>query len=430
MILTKIGIDRLTPHPENYNTHPEEQLRELEKSLEEFDQYKNIVVCNGVILAGHGLVEAAKRTGMTEIYALVRDDLTPEQQKSLLLADNATPAGAKPDHTALQNLLDSLPNIDAIPGITDEWLTAMNVTRPEENPLLTNPDDIPDVDEESEPITQPGDRWQLGEHYLLCGDCTKQEDVDRLMNGEKAELLFTSPPYADIRTYDGNDLSIETLVKFIPAFYPYAAYQVINLGIKRENHEIVEYWQEYIAVAKQTGYKFLSWNIWNREQATSIGLQTAMFPVFHEWLFVFGKIPKEINRTKPISEASIERAKYKGGTRRQPDGSLRRIKQVTCHDKTQIGSVLTVKHANTISESSHPAQFPVVLPFEYIEAMTDENDIVVDPFGGSGTTLIACEQTGRRCRMMEISPKYCDVIIQRWETLTGKTASLLTCPPV
>lgn len=126
MELQKVNISELQPHPANYNTHPETQIQELVKSLDMFDQFKNIVVCQGRIIAGHGLVEAAKRKGMTEIYALVRDDLTEDQQKALLVADNAMPFLAIPDVTALEELLSSLP-MD-IPGVSDEWLKSLNIS--------------------------------------------------------------------------------------------------------------------------------------------------------------------------------------------------------------------------------------------------------------------------------------------------------------
>jgi ParB-like chromosome segregation protein Spo0J len=125
MELQKVNIVELQPHPANYNTHPETQIQELVKSLDMFDQFKNIVVCQGRIIAGHGLVEAAKRKGMTEIYALIRDDLTEEQQKALLVADNAMPFLALPDPSALEELLSSL-SVD-IPGVTNEWLTSLNI---------------------------------------------------------------------------------------------------------------------------------------------------------------------------------------------------------------------------------------------------------------------------------------------------------------
>lgn len=128
MQLTKVSVDALVPHPQNYNTHPESQIQELIKSLDEFSQFKNIVVCNGVILAGHGLVEAAKRKGMTEIYALVRNDLTEQQQKALLIADNSMPFMAVPDTGKLEELLADLGEI-AIPGVNEEWLHSMRVSQ-------------------------------------------------------------------------------------------------------------------------------------------------------------------------------------------------------------------------------------------------------------------------------------------------------------
>ena len=127
MKLTRVKIADLQPHPMNYNTHPEAQLAELEKSLESFDQFKNIVVCNGVILAGHGLVQAAKRRGLTELDAVVMDDLTDEQQKALLIADNALPFLAIPDSALLQGLLDDLGDYE-IPGVNEEWMASFDLS--------------------------------------------------------------------------------------------------------------------------------------------------------------------------------------------------------------------------------------------------------------------------------------------------------------
>lgn len=128
MKLTKVNIADLQPHPLNYNTHPEAQIAELVKSLDAFDQFKNIVVSNGVILAGHGLVEAAKRKGLTEVYALIRDDLTDDEQKALLVADNALPFLALPDAAALESLLADV--VMEIPGVNDEWTNNIGLMRP------------------------------------------------------------------------------------------------------------------------------------------------------------------------------------------------------------------------------------------------------------------------------------------------------------
>lgn len=271
-----------------------------------------------------------------------------------------------------------------------------------------------------------GQLWQLGEHRLICGDCTDAAVVKRVMGGEKAELMFTSPPYADMREYSGNDLSIETLVMIFPIWGNSTNYFVINLGIQFKNDEVYEYWDYWIAAARASGLKFLSWNVWDRINATSVSHQTKMFAITHEWVIVFGKQTKEINRTWDKSKESKAREKYyrvngngqKVTTRRQPDGSVKDSVIGTIYDNKNMGTVFT-GYAEMERNIDHPARFPIEFPFAYIGAMTNHDDIVSDPFLGSGTTLIACERLGRKCRAVEISPAYCAVAIQRWFDMTG-----------
>lgn len=270
------------------------------------------------------------------------------------------------------------------------------------------------------PKVKAEELWLLDKHRLLCGDSTKQEDAERLMGGRKAELLFTSPPYSDMRDYGGGqDLSIETLINFIPIFWPYVKYQVINLGIQRKDNEVVPYWDAYIQKAKDCGYKFLSWNVWNREGAGfSVAQITAMFAIQHEWIFVFGKDRKAINLTVPNKE---------GGTfndhssNRQRDGTVKKSKAMVIRSHRQLGTVISIINEKSREfTKDHPAIFPVALAEVYVEAMTSQPDKVIDPFLGSGSTLIACEKIGRICCGMEISPEYCDVILDRWSNLTNK----------
>lgn len=262
-----------------------------------------------------------------------------------------------------------------------------------------------------------GDLFEIGSHRLLCGDSTCSDGVGRLMNGEKAELLFTSPPYSDIRTYEGGkDLSIEKLVEFIPTFLPYAEYQVVNLGIKRENNEIVEYWQSYINKAKQCGYKFLSWNIWNRENSGfSMANITSMFAIQHEWIFVFGKSRKELNLTVENKNAGEFNDH---SSNRQANGDIKKGKDITIRTHRQLGTINTINNEQRREWTKyHPAIFPIELPSEYIKALTNENDLICEPFCGSGSTMVAAHQLNRKCYGMELSEKYCQVIIDRMRKL-------------
>ena len=258
-----------------------------------------------------------------------------------------------------------------------------------------------------------GDLIEIGRHRLLCGDSTKKEDVERLMNGEKAELLFTSPPYSDMREYEGNkDLSIGNLINFISAYKDFANYQVINLGIQRKNHEINQYWDDYILKAKECGYKFLSWNVWDRLNANSIAQMSAMFPIENEFIFVFGKEKKKLNQTIENKNAGYINDHT---SRRDKDGSVKKAKNTLIRSHRELGTIQRVfaELSRSGDEKIHPARFPVELPTEYIKAMTNENDNVIEPFAGSGTTMVACQTLDRTCYGMELEPLYCQVIINR-----------------
>ncbi len=248
----------------------------------------------------------------------------------------------------------------------------------------------------------------------MCGDSTNPDDVAKLMQDNHAKFLFTSPPYADIRDYKGGDMSVENLVKFIPAAKSYVDVMCVNLGIKRKNYEVIQFWDAYIAEAKTCGLKLLSWNVWDKTFPGSVYQQQAMFPLRHEFIFVFGEKPYKLNRTIPKSQnVHTDRTV----TRRLSDGSMIRtsVNRLNSEPNKQLETVVSVPSERGPIRSKHPAVMPVKLPIEYIKAMTNEGDSVLEPFAGSGTTLIACEKTGRKCLAMEISPEYCDVIIERYE---------------
>lgn len=413
-------ISEIKPFPKNYKEHPQSQVSKLCKSLRAFGWTKPVCVnINGEIVAGHGMVEAAKEEGYTHIPVLYVT-FDENQTKAYVVADNRLSEIAETNQDILSELLVEIAeipdfDIEAVGFSLDEIDLDLEPKEVVEDEF--NPDDV------KESRCKEGDLWQLGRHRLLCGSSTNENDIDKLMDGNEAELLFTSPPYADMREYNGNkDLSVKNLSNFIPLYSDYTDYQVVNLGLKRSNNEIEPYWDEYIKKARKTGYKFLSWNIWKKPNAGSIANQTAMFPIEHEWIFVFGEAAKELNKTIKNKNAGVMKRRHY----RKEDGTLYNGEFRPVKTHRPIGSVIEVcQEVNAENNRLHPAMFPVELPSKYIEAMTDPNENVIEPFGGSGTTLIACEQLNRNCFIMELDSHYSDIIISRWEQFTGKTAEKL-----
>jgi DNA modification methylase len=364
---------------------------------------------------------AAKQLLLDSVPVVYADNLTEEEAQALRLADNKTNESPW-DFGKLEEELAalSIAGIDmaafGFEDLEDEFADAKKAVEE---------DEIPEAPEE--PKSKRGEIYRLGNHRLMCGDSIDERDISALMDGQKGRMLFTSPPYSDMREYEGGkDLSVDNLAQFIAKYRPYTDYQCVNLGIQRKNNDIFEYWNEYIKTARGCGYKMLAWNVWDKGEAGSIGNQSAFSPIRHEWVFVFGTEFYETNLSVEKKEESIIFGKHIS-TIRSANG---KTMTQTTGDRTkpykQMESVFFCspeKH-NEIRKM-HPATFPVKLPAEYIKAMSDENDIVIEPFGGSGTTLIACEQLGRQCRIMELETKYVDVIIKRWEDFTGQKAELI-----
>jgi DNA modification methylase len=408
MIIEKKKLSELTPAPYNPRQSTAKQEKHLKASLEKFGVVEPIIFNKqtGYIVGGHFRVRELKKLGYKEIECVIVD-LSEEDEKELNIRLNANTG--EWDWDMLANEWDAVE--------LEEWGLEVPNFEAEEQILEAEEDDyeVPDGGIETDIVI--GDLFEIGEHRLLCGDSTDSDAVAKLMNGQKAELLFTSPPYSDMREYNGNkDLSIEKIIEFITSFYQYCEYQVINLGIQRKEGEIIEYWNNYIEKAKYNGYLFLSWNIWNRENAGfSIANITSMFATQHEWIFVFGKKVKKLNLTVENKEAGNTRNEV---ANRQKDGSIKSKKAPIIRDKRQLGTINTINPQLSRDENvKHPAMFPIELPSEYIKAITNEKDIVSEPFLGSGTTMVAAHQLKRKCYGMELDPKYCQVIIDRMKKL-------------
>ena len=418
MVIKDVKITDLKEY-ENNPRFNKSAVDPVAASIREFGFKVPLVIDkDNVIVAGHTRLKVAKKLGLETVPCVIADDLTDEQIKAFRIADNKTAEISEWNFDKLETELAQLAEQGFNMG--DYGFDDFEVDHSE-----IPEDDVPDVDEKVESVVKLGQLWKLGDHRLLCGDSTSSEDVARLMAGQTAKILFTSPPYSDMREYNGDkDLSVNNLIHFISTYAPYTNYQCVNLGIQRKDNEIVPYWDAYIDEAKKAGLKLMAWNVWDKQQAGSIGQQRAFFPIRHEWIFVFGTEYFDLNCTWEKAEDSIGNSKIRKV--RQPDGSFDLSSRGNTTKKyKKMESVLAVHAELGAIRSEHPATFPVQLPAEYINAMTNKDDNVIEPFCGSGSTLIACEQLGRHCFGMELDPHYCDVIIKRWETLTGGKAELI-----
>ena len=427
-------LSDLTPDTQNANKGTERGRYMVEASLTETGAGRSIVADkDGRIIAGNKTLEAwagmggavkIVETDGQELVVVQRTDLDlldPKgKARKLVYYDNrAGQVGLEWD--AEQLLADVNAGVDlAAMFKADEIAELLAGVKGGDADAEPQIDQAEELNKKWQ--AKPGDLWRIGAHRLLCGDSTKAADVARVMGGEKAELLFTSPPYSDMREYGGGDMSVSNLTQFVGVFAPHASFQVVNLGMKRKDGAIVRYWDSYISAAEAVGMKLLAWNVWDKGRATSIATQSAMFAIEHEWLFVFGNAEKAINRTVDKSDDSAKREKY-----HRRDSGGRAIRAVREADGTfkdsPIGATYAAKNMPSIVQcfpqmarditQAHSAPFPLELPSEYIAAMTDLGQGVAEPFAGSGTTLVACENLGRKCRAVEISPAYCAVILER-----------------
>ena len=398
-------LDRVIPYARN----PRKNAPAVEKvaaSLREFGWKQPLVVDRqGVLVVGHTRVLAAKKLGFTEAPVVVASDLTPTQIKAYRLADNRTNEEAEWDHALLSLELEDL-KLDgfdlALTAFDADELDAFDALLQATAEGQTDPDEAPEAP--AAPVSVPGDLWILGNHRVLCGDATSVDAVQRLMDGEKADFCFTSPPYNAARgkghktdRLGGNgfygdgysdNLGAAEYVQFnADIFHTMEVVGSENFICCYNINYNKNYPSEYIDVvfrAKQV-MPLVETIIWEKQMAVS--LQGNNLTRIVEFIFVFCKGTFKIN--KQVTEC------------------LRNLWKIS-----NIGA----------NHDIHKACFPVALVEEGITYFAPVTGLVFEPFGGSGTTLIACEKTGRRARLMELDPRYVDVIVKRWQAFTGQPA--------
>ena len=389
-------IDRLLPYIRNARTHSDEQVAQVAASIREFGFVNPILVgADGVIIAGHARLLAARKLGMAEVPVIVLDHLTESQRRAFVLADNKLALNAGWDEEMLRVELESLKdddfNLDVV-GFSAEELEVILAGPEETSEGLTDEDAVPDAQEKV--ITVAGDVWLLGRHRLLCGDATVLADVEKVMAGGLADLTWTDPPY-------GVNYGATMKDKIRGTHRPIAN---DNLG-EDFGPFLRDACSNILAVTKGAVYICMSSSQLHtlHQVFTEAGGHWSTFVIWAKSAFTMG------------------RADYQ----RQYEPMLYGWKEGTDHfwcGARDQGDVWFVKkpHRNEI----HPTQKPVELVERALRNSSKTRDTVLDPFGGSGSTLIASERTGRQARLIELEPTYCDVIVRRWQEHTGMQATL------
>ena len=385
-------VASLIPHARNAKQHSDAQVAQIAASIREFGWGAPVIVDGkNNIVAGHGRVLAARKLGMAEVPVVPMAHLTDIQRRALILADNKIGENAAWENELLGLELAELQaagfDLELTGFSEDEWNELIGG---DDNVGLTDDDAVPEVTKDA--ITKPGDVWLLGEHKVICGDATKTKDYKALLGDELADMTVTDPPYNVNYANTAKDKLRGTHRPILND----------NMGADFAAFLLLAC-QNILAVTKGAVYIAMSSSELDTLQAAfrAAGGKWSTFVIWAKNTFTMGRADYQ-RQYEPILYGWKDGAQhYWCGARDQ--GDVWQIKK---------------PHKNDL----HPTMKPVELMERAVRNSSKTRDIVLDPFGGSGTTVIACEKSGRRARLMELDPKYVDVIIKRWQSFTGKEA--------
>jgi DNA modification methylase len=389
-------LERLVPYAKNSRTHSEEQVAQIAASIREWGWTTPILVDEaGSIIAGHGRLQAARRLQMTEVPVVVASGWSEAQKRAYVIADNKLALNAGWDNELLSLELGELGDLGFdldLVGFTDEEIKALMPVQGTDG--LTDPDDAPAVQENH--VTVPGDVWVMGKHRLLCGDSTSVDDLTKLTGGQLVDMWLTDPPY-NVAVQGGNhgDPERKNGLKIMNDKMPDDAFrQFLRDAYTAADMVMKPGAVFYIWHADSEGYNF-------RGAAKDAGWTVRQCLIWKKSSIVMGRQDYHWKHEPCLYG-------WKDGA-----GHL------WAADRKQT-TILEFDKPSRNGE--HPTMKPVAL-FEYqMLNNTKGGDLVLDSFGGSGTTLIAAEKNGRTALLMELDPRYCDVIVKRWQDFTGKQA--------
>jgi DNA modification methylase len=395
------SVAKLIPYAANSRTHSDAQVAQIAASIKEFGWTNPILVSgDNSIIAGHGRLMAARKLEMEEVPVIVLDHLSKAQQRALVIADNQLAMNAGWDMNMLKAEIEDLNlenfNLELL-GFDDDFLDGLLETAPSGG--NTDEDAVPEVPET--PKTVLGDVWVLGNHRLMCGDSTSIDAIEKLMDGKKANICFTSPPYnagslnvkgqsgtgKKYNSFDDNQTETEFfdfLTSNMNCLMAVSDEVFYNIGLVQDNKRTI------FKLVNEFGDTFKDVIYW-KKKTVAPHIQKGVINNLVEFILCFG------------------------------DGK-RKFANPQFGQGTYWNVIEGANASGNEFSNIHKATFPIYLPENIITNFTGRNAIVIDCFGGTGTTMIACEKHNRECRMMELDPKYCDVIIKRWQDFSGKVA--------
>ncbi len=389
---------KLRPYARNARTHSEAQVAQIAASMVEFGFTNPILVgSDGVIVAGHGRFAAAQKLGLETVPVVVLDHLTPTQRRALVIADNRIAENAGWNEAMLQIELAALQEDSFDLSLTGFDADALaDLLAGEETTVegQTDEDDAPDIPET--PISRSGDVWVCGEHRVLCGDATETQAYTTLLGNELADMVFTDPPYN--------------------VNYANSAKDKMR-GKERAilNDNLGEGFYDFLLAALTPTLAHCRGGVYVAMSSSELDtLQSAFRAAGGKWstFIIWAK------NTFTLGRADYQR-QYEPILYGWPEGKSRHW----CGDRDQ-GDVWQIK--KPVKNDLHPTMKPVELVERAMRNSSRPGDSVLDPFGGSGTTLIAAEKSGRTARLIELDPKYVDVIVRRWQEWSGKQATRLS----
>ena len=378
------SVASLVPYARNSRTHSEEQIGQIAASIKEWGWTTPVLIDEtGTIIAGHGRVLAAQKLGIDEVPVMVAAGWTDAQTKAYVIADNKLAENAGWDTDLLSVEMQELEGLDfdlSLIGFDADALADLTAVKTDG---LTDEDAVPELQDAT--VSVLGDIWLLGNHRLMCGDSTSIDAVEKLMDGQKADVLFTDPPYG---------------IDFAPQRGTHG--KILNDALSEQEFDefLDDVFSCSLSVMKPDTYAFV-WTGWPKIGAFEKALQKVFkIQAMHIWVknnFGIG---------------------YYSRPKHEPFYLCLNGKPVY-----PSNAPADVWEAKKVHKTIHSCEKPVDLIIDILDTY-HKNSLTLDLFGGSGSTLIACEKTGRNAFLMELDPKYCDVIIKRWQDFTGKQATL------